>query len=674
MEILAKSKGDRLEEVQGYYFKASMAHDKKKEDFVKCDEQYRGDCKIDGKDGKAAEDADVVWNISFELLEGSIDTDIPQPYVSPEFKCEHNVRNARRIELLIKMLMDKQPWEAYNDSQERTVKKFGTAGTNVEWDVTVTTRSQVGEASVSPLRPHHFFPQPNINDINDCDYIFVDYLTTKSEIKRRYSLSDEDVEDTSYQPSYSADEDDDNSGSNDEDIVTLTVMWYRNDKGDVCRFCYSGDIVLEDDDDYYSRKVEYCHNCGRRRQICEQDECDSPDYYMNKLDYDELVEDVKCSDGRIIPAFTPVIKDGELQLETVKVPVTLPDGSQAMDIVGGVELPAFMEVQVPKMKPTRLPYYKPKSLPIAIRYNIRDDKDFWGISDMEVIRDQQQECNKLTSRIHRAMMRAGAALMVPKDAVITPSNGIFDEIIELEVNQDQRQYGVYSYSVDVSQWLIERDNQKEQAKRLLGISDSFLGQADNTAKSGYAKSIQVQQSAGRMASKKVMKQSHFADIFRIIFELYLAFADEPRQVHHEDDVDGSCERAAAERFNRYDYYEFDPMTGEWYINDNFTFAVDQNGSFEQQYPQLWEIVKSDYMSGMYGDTTQIDTQICVWQHLEKLRYPFARNIVEMKKKQKEEMMKAQQKAAALGQGGGTPAQANALAALNAGEIGGQING
>jgi hypothetical protein len=448
----------------------------------------------------------------------------------------------------------------------------------------------VGEVEITPLRPQNIYPQPGICDINDCDFVFVDYLTTRAELMRRYSLTEKDVEDTEFDPTYERDiqADGSSSASIDEDVVTLTVMWYRNDQGDICRFAYSGSLVLEDDDDYYSRKVEYCKTCGRRRQICEQDECKRPNYYTQKLDYDELTEDLKCSDGRVIPAMSPVIKDGGLVFETVKMPVTNDDGSQLMDIVGGIEVPAFMEVQVPKMQPTRLPFYKPKTLPVAIRYNIRNDDSFWGISDMEVIREQQQECNKLTSRIHEAVMKSGAALMKPKEAEFTPSNTIFDATIELDTSMDSRQYGVYSYAVDISQWLVERDNQKEQAKRLLGISDSFLGQADNTAKSGIAKQISVSQSAGRLASKKVMKQSHFADIFRRLFELYLAYADEPRQIYHSDDPGSDCQRAFEELFNRNDFYEWDPKTGEWYINDNFTFATDQNGAWEQQYPQLWD--------------------------------------------------------------------------------------
>lgn len=658
MKLSTFSKEERLAEVQDLYSRATIAAQKQTENFKQYDRQYRGDNSIDVPSGSDDESvsraADTVFNISFELLEGSIDTDIPQPFVTPDFRCVHHIRNARRIENLIRMLMDKQPFEKHNDSQERTCKKLGLSVTGVEWDVETGTRTTVGEAQVKPIRPQNLYPQPGVIEADECDYIFVDYVTTKASLMREYSLTEADLEAAELSPHSDDNTEDELSVADCEDVVTLTVFWYKNERGDLCRFAYSGELVLADDDDYYSRKVEYCHTCQRRRQVCEASPCTKPDYYLDTLEYDELTEDVECSDGRIIPAMSPVFKNGKMQFETVQMPVTAPDGSQMTEDVGGVQLPAYMEVQVPKMRPTRLPYYKPRKLPIAIRYNIKDDDSFWGLSDMEIIRGEQQECNKLTSRIHEAVMKSGSALMVPEDLEMQLSNGVFDNIIPIGQGIDKNQFGLFSYSHDISQWVAERAAHKEQAKRLLGISDSFLGQADNTAKSGYAKSIQVSQSAGRLASKKVMKQAHYADIFRILFELYLAFADEPRRVHTDD---ADCENAAAERFNRYDFYEFDFNTGEWYVDDNYAFSVDANGSFEQQYPQLWEIVKADYAQGMYGAPDQVDSQIIAWQHLEKLRYPFAKNIVEMKKKQKEAMMQAQKQPQPQAADGSTPPMA-----------------
>lgn len=660
MKIISTNEQDRLGEVQDLYNRARIQVTSKHTDFAHYDAQYRGEGEIDSyitsQDGDALSQAKrtpCVWNISHKLLEGSIDTNIPQPLVTPALKCSHNVRNARRIEALIKILLDKQPWEVYNDSTERTVKKFGTSAFNVEWDVESGTYTTVGDVMATPLRPHNIYPQPGVKSIEDADYVFVNYITTRSELMRKYSLSYEDVEQTEFEPEYDKGSE---RPTNDEDVVTLTVFWYYNEIGDVCRFVYSGDLILEDDDDYYSRKVEYCKCCGRRRQICEKDECSDPDYYVNKMDYDELEEDIICSDGRIIPAMSPVFKDGKMQFEKVKMPVTAPDGSQAFEDVGGVSLPAFMEIEVPKMQKTRLPYYKPKKIPVSVRYNIRDDDSFWGISDMEILRGPQQEANKLYSRIQEANMKYGAVLAVPEDLEIEPSNGIFDDIIRLKNGMTKDRIGVFAYSVDISPWVAMLERIVELGSDLSGVSDTYLGQADNTAKSGYAKSIQVAQSSGRLASRKMNKHAHFADIFRSIFELYLAFADEPRAIFHEDD---DCNMAAGERFNRYDFYEFDFKTGNWYIDDDYAFSVDPNGALEQQYIQLWEVVKADYASGLYGNVQEIDTTIMAWQHLERLRYPFARNVVEsLKIKREQIMMQQQQQQMAMQSGaGGAPAAA-----------------
>lgn len=626
MKIKGKDRSARLDEVKELYGRAALAASDRLADFDRYDRQYRGDRAIDARsdgDGILPRNADSVWNISFELIEGSIDSTVPQPSVTPEFSCRHHVGNARRIEGLIRNILDKYQLELYNDAQERTVKKFGTSALNIEWDTRRISYSAAGDVELTPLRPHDLYPQPGVTDIEDCDHVFINYITTRAELKRRYSLSDSDTALACLDFSFS----DADSLSYDSDVVTLTVLWYKNGSGDVCRFVYSGGLVLEDEEDYYSRRLEYCRTCGRRRALCEASPCKSPRYYSKQLEYDELTEDIVCSDGRIIPAFTPEYRGGKPVFETVHIPVRLPDGS---DAVGDDGEEILMEVRVPKMKRTRLPFYRPRRLPVAVRYNIRDDNSFWGISDLEVIRENQQECNKLTSRIHEAIMRSGAVLMKPEDSDIVLSNGVFDNVIGIGEGMDKSQFGLFSYSVDITQWLIERSNHKEQAKKLLGISDSFLGQSDSTATSGYAKSIQITQSAGRLASKKLMKQAHFADIFRIVFELYLAFADEPRRIHHDGD-DPIFD--ADERFDRYDFYEFDARTGEWFIDDGYSFSVDQNGALPQQYPQLWELIKGDYAAGLYGDPTSVEAQLCVWRHLERLRYPFARSIVELKEKE-----------------------------------------
>jgi hypothetical protein len=88
--------------------------------------------------------------------------------------------------------------------------------------------------------------------------------------------------------------------------------------------------------------------------------------------------------------------------------------------------------------------------------------------------------------------------------------------------------------VDVSRDIAQAERLYDQAKRILGITDSFQGQADSTAQSGKAKQIQVQQAAGRLDSKRQMKNAAYSEIDKIIFRYYLAYADEPRPAVYRD--------------------------------------------------------------------------------------------------------------------------------------------
>ena len=111
MKINSTNKDDRLAEVQELYSKAAMAAADKQTDFDHYDRQYRGDGEIDGyitndegEDTHTVKKAGAVWNISHKLVEGSIDTNIPQPQVTPALHCEHHIRNAARITNLISLI------------------------------------------------------------------------------------------------------------------------------------------------------------------------------------------------------------------------------------------------------------------------------------------------------------------------------------------------------------------------------------------------------------------------------------------------------------------------------------------------------------------------------------------------------------------------------------------
>jgi hypothetical protein len=310
--------------------------------------------------------------------------------------------------------------------------------------------------------------------------------------------------------------------------------------------------------------------------------------------------------------------------------------------IGGTQVPSYNKIKVPKMIPTVLPYYKPKCFPVVIRVNTSAvDGDWCGISDCEVIRDLQQTVNKLESRAFEKSIKSGTIVAVPFDSTIEEvDNSVHDRTVKLKPNQSVNQFGVINTEVNVAQDINQSDRHYESAKKISGITNSFTGQADTTAKSGKAKQIQIQQSAGRLESKRVMKCSFYASLYRIIFELNLAYRDEAITLCNEDEYGTRCNI----HFNRYSFYKFNPKTGRWIIDDDYLFEAIYAEMPEDQRELMWELNMANFEKGMFGDPALSETKLRYWIKQERARYPHAYEEVNYWRRQvqaeKEAMMRA----------------------------------
>ena len=196
--------------------------------------------------------------------------------------------------------------------------------------------------------------------------------------------------------------------------------------------------------------------------------------------------------------------------------------------------------------------------------------------------------------------------------------------MQIKCNQsNQKLFGRLDLQVDISRDIVQSDRLYDQAKRILGISDSYQGQYDASAQSGKAKQIQVQQSAGRLDSKRKMKNAAYAEIDQIIFQYYLAYADEPRPVTYKD----AQGRRQNVYFNRYDFIERDEA-GEYYYNDEYLFSTDATIDVEKSRELLWQENRANFQQGAYGDPKLPQTQLIFWQNMEKAHYPWAHDNVE----------------------------------------------
>ena len=213
---------------------------------------------------------------------------------------------------------------------------------------------------------------------------------------------------------------------------------------------------------------------------------------------------------------------------------------------------------------------------------------------------------------------------MPEDASISLNNSVFGQIIKMKPGESAAQYGKVDTTPNIAQDIAEAERLYDHSKRILGISDAFQGIDMNTNESGYAKQLRISQARGRLESKSNLKHTAYAELDRIIFSLYLAFADEPRVLSYKD----AYGRFHNEEFNRYSFIEYDVRTGEYYYDDGYLFTVDLNGGAGYGREALWQKNLENLSAGALGDPTRPETLLRYWQCQERAHYPYARENVE----------------------------------------------
>lgn len=597
--------------------------------------QYKGSPEIDNDYGPA-EKASYVRNITYELIESQVSCYIPTPCVTPTKKSDKSEVNAKSTETMLKSKRDQLPFEANNDIDERYSPIYGGSVWLTEWDESIIVdHNAVGDVKCTCIPPNRFVGQPHIYSTNDMEYCFVLFETSKCEIVRRYDVDIDELE------GVASDE------GNTDDTATIYVCYYRDDEDNICQYVWSGDAELLDIEDYYARKKYVCKTCGKRKELCTCDESgEKPVYELENDEFEELERDVVTSDGTIIPANSQVIKDGIPQTEKVIITARDAMGNVLLTDVGGVLTPNTTTIDKPVTEPTRLPFYKPKLMPVVIRKNTSAENSLFGQSDCEVIRPQQQAINKIESRIIEKLIKGGVFPILPDDAMLDLDNSVLEKVLRAS-QENINLFNKLDLEANISQDVAMADRLYDQAKRILGISDSFQGQYDGSAQSGVAKQLQIQQSAGRLASKRQLKNAAYADIDHIIFELMLAYADEPRTATYVD----AMGRLQDVSFNRYDFIERDMTDGTYYYDTGYTFSADASADVEKNREFLWSENLKNLQMGAYGDPAQPQTLLIYWLNMQSAHYPYARdNVVRIQEeiRRMQEMAMLQQQLAAAG--------------------------
>lgn len=531
--------------------------------------------------------ANNVVNVIYEMIESQIDTQIPQPSVRSKWPGKEYLE--KMVEDSIKNDLAESEIYRINDENERITPIQGFSLITVEWNPDFDRHLYRGEIHLDNIHPKCFIPQPGQYRLQEMEYFYLVTSAPAGYVKRRYGV---DVENEGEEFPQYHEIDGISDNNNDTDNVTIITRWGKNEDNIISKFVWVNDVVLEYYEDYYARYVTRCGYCYTPTYDEEVSKGEEPcpnclqygreEYKRTtaKEDEEQIFQDYVKQDGTVIPAGT-VIK-----------------------------------------------YFKPTRYPIVLRKNVPLPFNFGGQSDIDIVRDQADAIKKVVSTMEEKILRGGVILKAANNHKFNLKNQLY-QVVRGEPNE------LASLQPMDIQGNIQQDfqfyqGQYKSAKDTLGITDSFQGKPDSSAKSGVAKQIQVFQSSGRMMSKQFNKKMAFKELFEIMFEFKLAFYDELRPYLQMDVSD----KPVYGLFNKYEFLEQD-ASGEWFYNTDFLFSAEAGDGIPKD--KMWLMNQTL----MYTQSGLMD-KVQFWTALEKLGYPGASDYKQAAMEEKQMMMQQQQ--------------------------------
>ena len=506
------------------------------------------------------------------------------------------------------------------------------------------------------------------------DWFIVRQPTTKENIRRRYDVNVEDEGEQEPQVRGTGDED------TADDAVTMYIGYAKNDRGGIDRYVWVNDIELEDLENYQARRVPVCAHCGRvrplpgqviqnRQAVVETAEQDAVEAEQDIVAAEtrkqiagralamQLAQDVAAGLGGGLetlaaegaaaePEDQRLRYDGEgpcpwcgstnwTTKEQEYEEVTLPIANSSGLVIPGAQ-PEIDENGRSVMRPTKIPFYRPDVFPVVLQKSVSVYGQLLGNSDVDVIEDQQNTTNRMEKKIIDRLVKAGTRITLPAKATLR-TDPVDGERWFLDSPADKAMIDVYQFSGDLQYELTYLATVYEEARQILGITDSFQGRTDPTATSGKAKEFSAAQAAGRLESKRTMKQAAYAQLFELMFKFWLAYSDEPRPISYKDNEGNTV----YEEISRYDFLKQD-KDGQYYWEDQFLFGCDDSAPLASNREAMWQETRMNLQTGAFGDPSSTETLILFWSKMEELHYPGAG---ETKKYLEKRLQQEQQRAA-----------------------------
>ena len=405
------------------------------------------------------------------------------------------------------------------------------------------------------------YPQPNVTDYRQLEYIFERQIVS---VARLYDMYNRLI------------------GPTDADTV----------EGEVGLFSWSRSTsqVICDEESWQIRKIRCCKKCDTINPI--QDVCAFCGY--DKFEYREAEEEILEEDlERIYNPYDVDETDDEAEKDHFKTEVFLKKGET-------------------------VPFYKVRQLPFVPRPAISNLNSIYGISEAFIDLEDQDAVNKLLTKALDKTLKSGAVVTKPAGLRIDDTNETF-KIFGVKSAEEAQMVQAKQIMADTSGDIMMYNLLYESGKVTSGVTESYQGLRDTTATSGKAKQFAAAQTAGRIASLRVMKAAAFAGVYELVLKYLLAFSDETRRFVKKL-PDGS---EVEEMWNKHMFLDKDKY-GQVYYRDDFSFDTDPASTLSQSRVQMWQETQDKLVMGAFGVPNESRTLELFWNVMDSLQYPLAK--------------------------------------------------
>ena len=534
---------------------------------------YEGIIHVVDRNGKITEETIApLRRVAYELVEDKVNPRIPAPKMSPRYHADLTPVNA--TESLLKHEMNKMLSEETHDESEHSTLIDSTSWFKINWNPFDNTHERSGMPYVTVCPVDTVFPQPGVYNYKELEYIFEESKMTQAQIKDLFNKTVVSVE--------------------SNDLVDVVTCYFLNQDRHLGRFMWTEPTltVLSNDLEWGIRRRRECTKCHAIVPIdAECPVCGSKDLKYVPVTEEILTEDLVMVKNPYRSGETRDAGQDHLQKDEQNI---IPAGSV-------------------------IPHYLIRQLPFVPRRNSKLSRSIYGLSEVELILENQEMTNQFLNKAKRKSAASKTYVTKLKDTAITNEN---DELSYIEIESAEEGHAIQAKQIlaDINEEMAMAENMYNNAKSTTGITNTDQGKEDPTARSGKAKQIQMAASQQRKQAPSVMRDSAYAGVYELLFKYLLAFSDEERSFVSLLPDGTQMEQV----WSKYMFLSKDD-NGNYYYRDDFAWSVDNATEITQDRATMWQLIDNDYLNGAMGN--EIDPLRALkmyWQMKEQFGYPTAK--------------------------------------------------